>query len=140
MLRFYYMKIGDRQYRILNEPIFPDMESLTVSEDGKANFLEIFIDPLPKNNKFGAYYEGPSQELNVTFVKEEALKAADDHNRYILDTFEEDNRNARDLKQPALEVVERLLHFPDFKTELDGLLNRFPMPEHHVPAGTKIIG
>ncbi len=134
MLRFYFKRIQPGVYLLLNRMKLYDAEENFYNDHNlKSEYIELFLS-VDKELK-------EVQELDVIFVKEEAIKAADDHNEYIIEQTKENKKNARELKEPALQVVERLLYYNEpFEEALRELLNKFPLPEHHVPVGTKIIG
>lgn len=136
MLRFYFKRIEAGVYILLNEryKIYDAEENFYTDSKLTSEYIEVFISVHNSELK-------EVRELDVTFVKEAAIKAADDNNEYILERSKEKLKNARELKEPALQVVERLLHYDGiFESALNELLNKFPLPEHHVPMGTKIIG
>jgi len=138
MLRFYYKFCtdGTERYQLINDKVGIQREYYTRKELNNPNtqYVELQLDRF----NFAVLKIIPMDVVTINGV---ALKAANDHNQNVIAKYNENNLDAREYKDLAKKIVDRLLYYNiDFLKEVESLIDKYPMPEVIIPEGTKIIG
>ena len=138
MLRFYYKKCGMDSFEVMNTFVPHPISMLPVSAsdfgDPETYYLEV------------QYADNASDIIRIIpidsdFLHGQAIKAADDNNHLVLFGPRDSGKHAREYKEDAKRVVDRLLAYgEDFERELEELCGRFPVAGIRLQEDTKVIG
>lgn len=135
-LKFYGVKEGDFIIPLPGQKIDEVLVNIKIDacylddfeQNDKANYFEVFLSVDETSIQ-------KIQPLNTDKIKPEALKAAKDHNEYVLaeiNQIEKEDHYFND-KLFIQDIIDRLLYSPqEFRIELYELLKKFPIDVEYV--------
>lgn len=138
MLRFYYKFCtdGTERYQLVNDKVGIQREFYTRKELGVPNTQYVELQQDRWNLSILKVIP-----MDVTSINGVAIKAANDHNKNVIDGLSDSRIHAREYKHLAKDIVDRLLyHGEEFLSDVNKLIETWPLPEVKIPEGTKIIG